>query len=246
MTSHDTLLPIRGERSRQTTEAPTLGEGVEVSSVLQSLLTGRFEPGGRAPELAATVEPTLVAARAEGLAIASGAEHWAAGTAPELSINDPGGAIAGDRTSPQQEPSSAPPRYSRSRHPRGRRSCQAVRSYRRSSRAGAAFFRSLAQIGRQVAGGLAYAHARGIVHRDIKPSNLLLDSEGVVWIADFGLAKGDDEGLTQSGDILGTHSLHGSRAVPGPGGCPRRRLRAGSDALRAAHAPPGISNRPTA
>jgi WD40 repeat protein len=66
------------------------------------------------------------------------------------------------------------------------------------------FFRSLAQIGRQVAGGLAYAHARGIVHRDIKPSNLLLDTEGVVWIADFGLAKGEDEGLTQSGDILGT------------------------------------------
>ena len=67
-----------------------------------------------------------------------------------------------------------------------------------------AFFRSLAHIGRQVAAGLAYAHARGIVHRDIKPSNLLLDTEGVVWITDFGLAKGDDEGLTQSGDILGT------------------------------------------
>ncbi len=33
---------------------------------------------------------------------------------------------------------------------------------------------------------------------------MLLDTEGVVWIADFGLAKGDDEGLTQSGDILGT------------------------------------------
>jgi WD40 repeat protein len=66
------------------------------------------------------------------------------------------------------------------------------------------FFRSLAQIGRQVAAGLAYAHARGIIHRDIKPSNLLLDTEGVVWITDFGLAKGDDEGLTHTGDILGT------------------------------------------
>jgi WD40 repeat protein/serine/threonine protein kinase len=66
------------------------------------------------------------------------------------------------------------------------------------------FFRSVAQIGRQAAQGLAYAHARGIVHRDIKPSNLLLDTEGVVWIADFGLAKGEDEGLTQTGDILGT------------------------------------------
>jgi eukaryotic-like serine/threonine-protein kinase len=66
------------------------------------------------------------------------------------------------------------------------------------------FYRSVAHIGRQVAAGLAYAHARGIVHRDIKPSNLLLDTEGVVWITDFGLAKASDNGLTQTGDILGT------------------------------------------
>ena len=66
------------------------------------------------------------------------------------------------------------------------------------------FFRSVAQIGRQAAQGLAYAHARGIVHRDIKPSNLLLDTAGVVWITDFGLAKADDDGLTPTGDILGT------------------------------------------
>jgi tetratricopeptide (TPR) repeat protein len=66
------------------------------------------------------------------------------------------------------------------------------------------FFRSVAQIGRQAAQGLAYAHARGIIHRDIKPSNLLLDTAGVVWITDFGLAKSDDGGLTATGDILGT------------------------------------------
>jgi WD40 repeat protein len=66
------------------------------------------------------------------------------------------------------------------------------------------FFRSVAHIGRQTAQALAYAHSRHIVHRDIKPSNLLLDTDGVVWITDFGLAKADDDGLTQTGDLLGT------------------------------------------
>ncbi len=66
------------------------------------------------------------------------------------------------------------------------------------------YFRSVAQIGRQVAQGLSHAHSRGIVHRDIKPSNLLLDTAGVVWITDFGLAKAEEDGLTVTGDILGT------------------------------------------
>jgi eukaryotic-like serine/threonine-protein kinase len=66
------------------------------------------------------------------------------------------------------------------------------------------FFRSVAQIGRQTAQGLAYAHSRGIVHRDIKPSNLLLDTSGIIWITDFGLAKAEDDGLTATGDTMGT------------------------------------------
>ena len=81
------------------------------------------------------------------------------------------------------------------------------------------FFRSVAQIGRQVAQGLAYAHARGIVHRDIKPSNLLLDTAGVVWITDFGLAKADDDGLTPDRRHPGHAPLHGPGAVrPGLAG----------------------------
>jgi WD40 repeat protein/serine/threonine protein kinase len=67
-----------------------------------------------------------------------------------------------------------------------------------------AFHRAVAQIGRQAAAALAHAHARGIVHRDIKPSNLILDTEGVVWVTDFGLAKVDEEDLTRTGDVLGT------------------------------------------
>jgi serine/threonine protein kinase len=66
------------------------------------------------------------------------------------------------------------------------------------------YFRSVAHLGQQVAQALAYAHARQIIHRDIKPSNLLLDAAGVVWVTDFGLAKTDDDGLTNTGDIVGT------------------------------------------
>ncbi|MBI3866320.1 MAG: protein kinase, partial [Planctomycetia bacterium] len=67
------------------------------------------------------------------------------------------------------------------------------------------FFRWAAELGIQAAEGIAYAHQRGVIHRDIKPSNLILDSQGVLWITDFGLARRiDDPELTKSGSLLGT------------------------------------------
>ena len=74
-----------------------------------------------------------------------------------------------------------------------------------------------AQLGAEVAQGLAYAHVRGLVHRDIKPANLLFDEEGRVRVADFGVARALAEAAwtEPAGAMVGTARYISPEAAEG-------------------------------
>lgn len=88
-------------------------------------------------------------------------------------------------------------------------------------------YRLVAQLGLDICSALACSHNQGILHRDIKPSNLILDADGKVWVADFGLANMDcklgarnepeipETRLTRHGDLLGTVAYLSPGAVDG-------------------------------
>jgi beta-lactam-binding protein with PASTA domain/predicted Ser/Thr protein kinase len=57
---------------------------------------------------------------------------------------------------------------------------------------------------RQILNAARFAHRKGIVHRDLKPQNVLIDPEGRVRVADFGIARGENSDITATGSVMGT------------------------------------------
>jgi len=73
----------------------------------------------------------------------------------------------------------------------------------------------------EAAGALDFAHSRGVVHRDVKPSNIMIQADGTVKLADFGIAKlvttatvTMPGGLAGSPYFMSPEQLRGQEATP--------------------------------
>jgi tRNA A-37 threonylcarbamoyl transferase component Bud32 len=74
----------------------------------------------------------------------------------------------------------------------------------------------------EVARGLSVAHERNMIHRDIKPQNVLIDEEGRAKLTDFGISRQlEQEGLTDTGRVLGTTDYVAPEQAMGRGSDPR-------------------------
>lgn len=66
-----------------------------------------------------------------------------------------------------------------------------------------------------VADAMDYAHQQGVIHRDIKPANIMLTTDGVVKIMDFGIAKMATSSKTQTNIVLGTPTYMSPEQIAG-------------------------------
>ena len=76
----------------------------------------------------------------------------------------------------------------------------------------------------QVLSALGYSHGQGVIHRDVKPANLMVSREGVIKVADFGVARIESSHLTQTGDLIGTPSYMSPEQFAGETADPRTDL----------------------
>jgi formylglycine-generating enzyme required for sulfatase activity/serine/threonine protein kinase len=90
---------------------------------------------------------------------------------------------------------------------------------------GALSFERALAILKQIASGLDYAHAQGLLHRDIKPQNILFDRDGNACLSDLGFAKvltasGTSASFSRSGVMVGTPAYMSPEAWDGEGWTP--------------------------